>query len=75
MDYWVNEFLVMLIHTPYNSALYDAQAIRDELEKDLKELGYMDPTHHVKFDMTDFIPGDKVGVTIFDKAVETWTGK
>ena len=69
MDSWVNEFLIMLIHTPYNSALYDAQAMRDELEKDLKELGYMDPAHHVRFNMTDFIPGDKTGVTVFDKAV------
>mgnify|MGYP001133556549 CR=1 FL=1 len=69
MDSWVNEFSVMLVHTPYNSALYDAQALRDELEEDLKNLGYMDPAHHVKFNMTSFIPGDKTEVTVFDEAV------
>jgi hypothetical protein len=69
IGHWVNEFSVMLIHTPYNNALYDAQALRDELEEDLKNLGYMDTAHHVKFNMESFIPGDKTGVTVFDEAI------
>jgi len=69
MDSWVNEFSVMLIRTRYNSALYDAQTIRDELEADLKKLGYMEKAHHVRFHMEDFILGDKTEVTVFDKAL------
>lgn len=69
MDRWINEFSVMLIRTPYNNALYDAETIRDELEADLKKLGYMDKAHHVRFRMEDFIPRDKTKVTLFDKAL------
>jgi len=69
MNCWINEFSVMLLGTAYNDAFYTAETIRDELESDLKKLGYMDEGHYVRFCLESFIPGSKTGVTVFDKAI------
>ena len=67
MDSCVNEFSVMLIDISYNDALNDARNVVDELEKDLKRLGYMDAGSFIKFHIEEFILGEKTEVTVFDK--------
>jgi hypothetical protein len=58
----------MFISTEYNDALDDAKSIQTELEKDLKELGYMDMSDNVEFDLNPFIPGGKEGLSALDVA-------
>ena len=69
MDSWINEFSVMLINISYNDALNDARIIVDELEKNLKKLGYLESDYFIKWSLKEFIPGYKSEVTVFDKVV------
>lgn len=67
MDRWVNTYSVMLINLPYNDALNDARIIIDELEKTLKKLGYLSNEYFVRFNMTEFLPGNRDEEESLDK--------
>ena len=47
----------MLINTSYDDALNDARIIVDELEKNLKKLGYLRGEHFIQYSLKGFTPG------------------
>ena len=67
MDRWINEFSVMLIDISYNDALQDARIMIDDLEKNLKKLGYLENEYYIQYNLKEFFPGDKREATVFDK--------
>ena len=71
MSRWVNNYSVMLINLTYNDALNDARIIVDELEKTLKKLGYLSDENYVKFNMSEFLPGNRSEEESVDKFEKT----
>ena len=67
MDSWINEFSVMLINISYNDALHDARILIDDLEKNMKKLGYLGDEFYIQYNIKEFIPGDKSKTTVVDK--------
>ena len=67
MSRWVTNYSVMLINLAYNDALNDARIIVDELEKTLKKLGYLSDENYVKYNMNEFIPGNRSEEKSVDK--------
>jgi len=67
MDSWINEFSVMLIDISYNDAINDTRIMIDDLEKNLKKLGYLGNEYYIQYNLKEFFPGDKSETTDFDK--------
>ena len=74
MNSWINEFSIMLINITYNDALNDSRIIVDELEKDLKKLGYLKSEYFIQYSLKEFTPGQisKEAVSYSDQIKIDW---
>lgn len=67
MNRWVNAYSVMLINISYDDALNDVRIMVDDLEKNLKRLGYLSSEYYVRFSTKEFIPGNHSEAELINK--------